>query len=142
MEEERLINSYDKHYLRCAKEVSNASDFPRVHIGCVIVQRHRLISSGYNSETKMSTLQSRVNSKHFKCHCSGKLHAETMAMLPFLKTHTSLKGATLYTYRETADGRLGKSRPCPRCMSLIKSLEIKKIVYTTEDGVAKEKLIY
>ena len=34
------------------------------------------------------------------------------------------------------------SRPCPRCMKVIKSLGIKKLVYSTEDGVAKERLMY
>lgn len=142
MKTEQIVNSYDKNYLKCAKEISNNSDFPRIHIGCVVVQGHRIISSGYNSATKTSSVQSHINKKHFRCDCLGKLHAETMALLPFLKTHTSLAGATVYTYREMANGELGKSRPCPRCMSLIKSLGIKKIVYTTDCGIAKEKLIY
>ena len=63
-------------------------------------------------------------------------------MIPLIKSGTDLTNATLYTFRRKKDGSFGMSRPCPRCMKVIKSLGIKKLVYSTEDGVAKERLIY
>lgn len=53
-----------------------------------------------------------------------------------------LPNATLVTYRNKKDGSLGMSRPCDRCMQLIKKLGIKKLLYTTDNGFAEEKLIY
>ena len=38
-------------------------------------------------------------------------------------------------------GGLGMARWCPACMAALKSLGIKKICYTTDDGYAEEKLI-
>lgn len=34
------------------------------------------------------------------------------------------------------------SRPCPRCMELIKEQGIKKICYTTNDGYVDERISY
>ena len=47
----------------------------------------------------------------------------------------------LYIYRETRDGKLAMSRPCPACMQAIKDLNIKHIAYTTDCGYATEKLV-
>ena len=43
-------------------------------------------------------------------------------------------------YREHKDGTLAMARPCSRCLAVIKSLGIRKIKYTTEDGYASETL--
>ena len=126
-------------YLNCAKQISTQSNH-RYKIGCVVVSGHRIISSGCNSDTKTMPIQAKLDSEHFNCECAGKVHAETEALLYFIRHHISLNGATLYTYRERKDGTYGCARPCHRCMQLIKLVGIRKIVYTTNDGVAKEKL--
>ena len=136
------MTKYELNYIKYAKTISNMSDFPRVKIGCVLVKGHSIIRSGYNSGTKKSPLQAAIDTKYFNCDCTGKLHAETMALLPYIKQKQNLSGATLYTCRIKGNGEYGMARPCPRCMQLIKKVGIKKIVYTTDDGVAKEKLIY
>ena len=132
----------DLSYLNCAKSMSKFSNHPKYKIGCVIVRGHRIISSGCNSNTKTMPIQAKVDSEHFNCECTGKVHAETEALLYFIRHHIDLNGATLYTYRERKDGDYGLAKPCPRCMQLIKLVGIKKLVYTTNGGMAKEKLSY
>lgn len=129
-------------YLNSAKGVAKLSNHPKYKIGCVIVRGHRIISCGSNSNTKTEPIQAKLDSVHFNCECTGKVHAETDALLYFIKHHISLSGSTLYTYRERKDGNYGLARPCPRCMELIKLVGIRKIVYTTNHGIAKEKLEY
>jgi len=48
----------------------------------------------------------------------------------------------LYIYRELFDHTLAMARPCDKCMILLKEKNIKKIVYTTTNGFAKEKLFW
>ena len=133
------IGKSDMSYINCAKQISIQTNHKH-KIGCVIVSGHRIIGSGHNSDTKTVPLQAMLDSKHFQCECSGKVHAETEALLPFVRHHVSLAGATIYTFRQRKDGTYGCARPCPRCMQVIKMVGIKKLVYTTNDGIAKEKL--
>lgn len=134
------LSKSDRSYFRAAQAVSQLSDFNRVNIGCVIVDKHRIISSGFNSE-KGHPMQARTDKETFNCDCPGKQHAEFSALLPLIRANVDLSRATLYTYRGKKDGTLGPSRPCPRCMQLIKSVGIRKIKYTTNDGFASELII-
>lgn len=109
-------------------------------IGCIIVDKHRIISSGHNSNTKCHSIQAVLDNKHFDCMSVGKIHAETSAIIPLMKTNNDFSRATLYTYRQHKDGTLAMARPCARCMELIQRLGIRKIKYTTEYGYATEYL--
>ena len=134
------LSKRDRAYFRSAQAVSELSDF-RLHVGCVVVDKHRIISSGFNRE-KGHPMQAQMDRATFNCiDCLGKQHAEFSALLPLIKQKVNLSGATIYTYREKKDGTLGMARPCSRCMSLIKSCGIKRIKYTTDDGFASEVLI-
>lgn len=138
---EKKLSNTEMAYMTCAKNVSKLSNHPKYPIGCVIVKGHRIISSGYNSDTKTQPLQATIDSSYFGCNCTGKMHAETSALIYFIKRHIDISGATLYTYRERRDGRgLGLARPCHRCMKLINLMGIKKIVYSTNGGYASEKI--
>ena len=101
---------------------------------------HRIIGSGTNSNSKTYPLQAKLDSEFFGVQCQGKVHAETDALMPFLRRRVNLSGAVLYTYRELKDGSQAMARPCPRCMQLIKQAGIRDLVYTTGDGVAREKI--
>lgn len=138
---DNVISKSEMSYLNCAKQVSTQSNHKH-KIGCVIVDGHRIISSGCNSDTKTLPLQSKIDFQHLNCESTGKVHAETEALIYFIRRHLSLPNATLYTFRQHKDGSYGCAKPCPRCIHLIKSVGIKKIVYTTNDGIAKEKLVY
>jgi deoxycytidylate deaminase len=135
------LSRKEKIFFNTAKEISNLSDH-HYHLGCVIVDHHRIISSGHNSNTKCHPIQKELDTRFFGEESRGPVHAELAALLPLIKQHNiDLSGATLYTYREDKHDHIAMSRPCPRCMSLIKKYGIKKIKYTTTDGFVTEKLI-
>lgn len=135
------IGKAERAYLGAAKSVSELSDHPRCKIGAVLVSGHRIIASGCNSNVKTYPLQKTVDDEYFGVDdCNGKCHAETSALLPFLRKRIRLDGAVMYTYRETKDGAIAMARPCGRCMRLIREAGIRDIVYTTADGVARERL--
>ena len=133
------LSRTEQAFFKAAQSISMLSDH-KYQIGCIIVDKHRIISSGHNSNTKCHPLQAELDSKHFNCFCVGKLHAETSAILPLLNSKKDLSRATCYTYRQLKDGSLGMSRPCSRCLDLIKQVGIRKIKYTTEDGFVTELL--
>lgn len=135
------LSKTEQSFFKTAQSLSMLSDH-RCKIGCIIVDKHRVISSGHNSNTKCHPIQAQIDTKHFNCFCTGKVHAETSAIIPLLKTKEDYSRATLYTYREHKDGTLAMARPCPRCMELIKQIGITKIKYTTDDGYATEYLEY
>ena len=127
----------DINYFNKARDASKFSDFYKCHTGCVIVYKKHIISIGFNSN-KTHPLQKIYNKERFiddsTPHC---LHAEIMALV-FLKERTDIKwhNVDIYTYRENKYGELRMAKPCKSCMALIKSLGIKKIHYTINNGYA------
>lgn len=127
-----------KSFFDAAKAVSESSEFPKVHIGCVVTEgNHRIISSGCNS-TKTHPLQKQLNRERFEVDSVHSLHAEVSALLPLMKEDIDFSKVEVYTHRNYANGKIAMARPCPSCMKLIKDLGIKKIHYTTADGYACE----
>lgn len=45
------------NYFRQARDTSYMSDFPRVHIGAIVVHKHKVISKGCNSAKKSTQIQ-------------------------------------------------------------------------------------
>lgn len=128
----------ERAMFRAAKSVSEMSDH-RVKIGCVVVNKHRIISSGYNSHTKCHRTQAMLDKEIFGCDCPGKLHSETAALLPLIKDGVDLSRASIFVYREHKDGSIACAKPCARCERLIKKLGIKRVYFTIENGFAEEK---
>lgn len=125
-------------YFQAAKAVSSLSDH-HYKIGCVIVNKHKIISSGFNSETKCHRLQAQLNLNHYKMHSPGKLHAETSALLPI--RDRDLSRASIYIYRELKDGTKALAKPCPCCEKLLRSYGIKHIYYTGNDSLIYEEFV-
>ncbi len=102
-------------------------------LGAVITKGHRVLSTGYN-QLAYCSLNNFKNSKH----------AEMAAILKVLRKPnglSSLAGATMYISRITATGKTAMSKPCKKCMKLIHSVGIKEIIYTTDNGTTKEKVL-
>lgn len=133
------ISKKDRSYFKIASEISEQSDH-RCKIGCVVVNGHHIISSGHNSASNSHGFQARLNKQFFNMDSVGCKHAEIDALLPLIRNHIDLSGATLYIYRRNGLNELAMSRPCPRCMSVIKKYGIKKLKYTTPEGYAIEFL--
>lgn len=130
-----------KSFFDAAKAVSKMSDFPRIHIGCVVTDAHRIISSGCNS-TKTHPLQKVLNKERFDADTPHTLHAEVAALAPLIKEDIDFTKVSIYVYREKRNGELGLARPCASCLRLIKKLKIRNIYYTSEGGYSYEKIFY
>lgn len=131
-----------KAYFDTARAVSQLSDFPRVRIGCVAVYRHRIISSGCNTQ-RTAPIQKKYNQLRFSEETQHSCHAEIACLKSLIgRKDIDFKDVSLYIYRTLADGSTGMCRPCPSCMALIRELKIRHIYFTTEDSYVYEELIY
>ncbi len=126
-------------YFNAALAMSELSDHPQYRVGCVIVLKHRIVSSGCNTNTKCHPLQAKLDTDRFGVQCSGKVHAEVASLLPLIKSGVDLSGATIYVARYNRNGELALARPCSRCEKLIRQCGIRKVYYTTSNGYAQEK---
>lgn len=131
------LSKTKKAYFNAAKSVSTLSNH-RCQIGCIVVNKHKIISSGHNSADKTHAFQAKLDKEMFNCECAGYLHAEISALLPLIKNRIDLTGASIYVYRGMKSGGHGMARPCPRCMSIIRKCGIKSINYSTDMGFAEE----
>lgn len=133
------VNMKNK-YFKLARNVSELSDYPRHHIGCVVVYKGKVISTGYNC-TKTHPLQKAYNKERFPEDCSPhSMHAETHALCSIRGMDIDWNKAVIYNYREHKDGSLGLARPCKSCMKLIRDMGIRKVCYTTNEGMAEEEI--
>ena len=97
----------------------------RCRHGAVIVKGNRIISAGFNSSTKTH---------------SGVLKWFKYA-IPHAEMHAALKAgfdscyrADLVVVRLMADGSIGHSKPCFKCVRMAEDLQLRRVWYTTKDG--------
>lgn len=133
-----MMTKKELAYFEAAKAISKLSDHNQ-KMGCVIVNKHKIISSGFNSETKCHRLQAQLDENHYGMQSKGKLHAETSALLPL--RFTDLSRASVFIYRELKDGTKALARPCPCCQKLLKDRGIKHIYYTGNNSLIYEEFI-
>ena len=140
------MNRKDKRYFNLAKAVSYTSDYPRVHIGSVIIKNKEIVAVSANKK-KSHPLQQKLNPIRFDNHtsqhdidkCNNYQHAEFSAIIKC--KHLDLNGATIYVYREDKYGNLAMCCPCKACLALIKSVGIKLIYYTSAEGFNRLELV-
>lgn len=110
--------------IHIAKHVSNNSTHKQHRLGAVIVKGGRILATGYN-QLRPSKLIG-----------TNTLHAEAHAVLHLLKSRrqADLIGADIYVNRYTRGGRIGLARPCSHCMELLRTVGIRRVFYTTDEG--------
>jgi deoxycytidylate deaminase len=121
-----LISNKDKAYLSVARYFAKKSKSRNTH-GAVVVKSGRVLGTGFNKDRNHPKI---VDPERIKMDCS--FHAEEMAIRD---AGQNLKGAKIYVARVNRHGHDRDSRPCPRCLILIESSGIKKIIYTSEKGI-------
>jgi len=121
-----MISKTDKAFLSVARYFATKSRSRNTH-GAVVVKSGRVLGTGFNRDRNNPKI---VDPNRIKMDCS--FHAEEVAIRD---AGENLKGAKIYVARVNKHGHDRDSRPCPRCFLLIKSVGIKKIVYTSEEGI-------
>lgn len=134
-------------FFKFAREAAQWADYQGTRsapaIGAIAVYKGSIVAEAWNTN-KTSPLQARYNVYRYKpADTPCKAHCETQLIQKLRwKFGDSLDWAKvhIYLYREYKDGKLAPSRPCPSCMAMLRDLNIKRVMYTTEDGYAEEKI--
>lgn len=102
----------------------------RFRVGCVIARGKRVLYAGYNQMGKSHPLSDRRGLRG--------IHAEVHCLLP---AHGERITGEAYIARIRLDGSLGIARPCPDCIKALRQHGVKRINYTTQDGVWVQEAI-
>lgn len=146
-----MLSKKHIRFFHIAKELSMINRFLRTNIGCIVVIKNRIVSSGYN-KSKTHPIQKRYN--HYQDYkfqdsemditnggietVTNFVHAEIDALLPI--KDMDLSHASIYIYRQDKTNHLAICRPCPACMKMITDLNIKHLFYTSPEGLMHEQL--
>ena len=132
-------------FFREAKKESFLSDYEGQHLGAVAVYGDKIILAKAHNSNKTNTTQYfynryRIEQKSNIMSKPPRSHAECNLYRRIRFLDIDFSRVSVYIYRELKNGELGMARCCPACMAALKSLGIKKICYTTDDGYAEERI--
>lgn len=129
-------------FFRAADAVASLSDHKQTKLGCVLVDKHRIVSSGHNSSTRCSPLQKQMDTAKFGFpdQHKGLVHAETACLLPLIRQGYDMSRSDLYIVRRHRNGSLAISRPCPGCMSLLRASGVRRVFFSVEGGFSEERI--
>ena len=129
-------------FFRVADAVASLSDHKQTKLGCVLVDKHRIISSGHNSSTRCSPLQKQMDTARFGFpdQHKGLVHAETACLLPLIRQGYDMSRSDLYIIRRHRNGSLALSKPCPGCMSLLRANGVRRVFFSVEGGFSEERI--
>lgn len=138
----KLSKNRISHYFSLAENACCYSDNAITHVGAVLIYKNKVMSIGWNVQNKTHPIQREYNKlRGFNPDDSGvrnSLHAEMMCLLKAKDLDLDWNKCCLFVFRKKKTGIIGMARPCNACMGYIKSLGLKNIYYTTENGWAYE----
>jgi len=111
-------------FMMLAKQESLKSTYKKAQIGAVIVKGGSVLAKSYN-EIRHCKIGKRFST------WDNSVHAERNACRKVNKE--KLKGATIFVYRETKDGKPTLALPCEDCYRMIESLGIKRVYFSTNE---------
>lgn len=131
------------HYFELARNACYYSDCKRTRLGCIAIYKNKILSVGWNQE-KTAPMQKELNKmRDFDPNASdvkNTLHAEVNCLMKIKDMDVDWGKVNLFVYRIKKDDKSGMARPCNGCMSLIRSLGIRNIFYSTDNGWAYERI--
>ena len=110
-------------FLSLAKKTAYLST-GEYRLGSVIAKNGRMMAKGFNKYNHMNAL-----AREFFRYST--VHAEIDAL--FRMDRNQIPGSTIYVFRVRKDGSPGSSLPCYRCLNAMRSLGVRRIVYSTTE---------
>lgn len=111
--------SWDEYFLRIAFTVAERSTCDRAHVGAVIVQDRRILTTGYNGAPAGLPHCDDVGHLLIDGRCVRTLHAEQNAIIQAALHGVSTGGSTIYVTHQ----------PCLICAKMIINAGIEQVIY-------------
>lgn len=126
------LSKKTKSYLEKARIEAEKSKFTYRH-GAVLVRGGHIISSAFN-ENRFCSFGARFRTEDgIATH-----HAELRCILGLDRSMTT--GATVYVVRISNSGEFKMSKPCQMCRDSMRFVGVKRVIYTTNNGIEMLKL--
>lgn len=109
---------WDEYFMTVAYLMSKRSSCHRLHVGCVVIQDRRIVSTGYNGHIKGAPHDSKIVDGHEQL----TIHAEANAVADAAARGVPIQGATLYVTHY----------PCINCAKMLIASGIKRIIYSED----------
>ena len=139
-----VITDNDRKGIARALAESAKSTFGRVKIGAAVMDSTGWICGYGHNQRRTHPRQYEANKRVGKQITHPCIHAEIDALLVAQSDPSIVLGfhklATIYVARLDRNGRLANCRPCAACHSEIVRAGIKRVVFTTENGVEEYKV--
>lgn len=126
------------HFFELARNSCLYSNNKKTRVGCVLVYKNKVMTVGWNVADKEHPVQKKLNVlRGYDPNISGEhntLHAEMMALLKARSLDIDFGKSALFVCRIRKDGSIGMAKPCEACSEMIKTMGVRDIYYTTNDG--------
>ena len=109
---------WDEYFLKLAMLASERATCPRMHCGCVLVNKKDVVSTGYNGSIPGDEHCEDIGCLIVDNHCVRTVHAEMNALVQAAKRGHSIEGATAYV----------TNMPCTTCAKALISAGVKRVV--------------
>lgn len=119
MTEQQFRPSWDDYFMAIARIVATRATCDRLHAGAVLVEDHRIVSTGYNGAPPHTEHCDDAGHLLEDGHCVRTIHAEHNALLQAAVIGgSSTKGATLYSLYT----------PCVHCAKYVVAAGVTRVV--------------
>ena len=115
---------YDR-LLTVARKNYDRVDNTKIKHFCFVVKGRKILEMGLNS---LKT-HPKSNTAYYT------IHAETDVVIKFARRGESLEGKTVVVIRLDADQEPRLSKPCKHCEALLLENNVKRIFYSTQEGL-------
>ncbi len=124
-------SSNDERLAEFAVREARLSEMPMKH-GCIAVSGGKVIARGRNNYRTYSK-----DKLIDGCSC----HAEIDVLRKCIRQGFKNK-INMYVVRISEDGKYKNSKPCNRCLNTLKNYNIRMLIYSTDTGLEKCRLIH
>ena len=130
--ETELRPNWDSYFMDIAFAVAERSTCDRAHVGAVLVQERRILTTGYNGAPSGLSHCDEVGHLIVDGHCVRTLHAEQNAIIQAALHGVSIGGSTAYVTHQ----------PCLNCAKMLINSGIIRVVYAGNypDGNSRQFL--
>lgn len=118
MKEYKVRPSWQEYFRDIVECTATRSSCNRLHVGCILVKDHRIISQGYNGFLAGHPHVSVIENDHE----IATIHAEQNAIIDCAKRGVACDGATAYITHF----------PCINCLKLLVQSGIQEIYYIND----------
>lgn len=136
---------FTKNDLKNFEKAYNASlysSYPVQHFGAVIMNKSKVLTVGWNTDTEL-WLQKKYNSRRgfdtnkFRNPGHAEMHALHKLLNSYNIREIDRNDLSIYIWRGKDGGRQ-IARPCPACEAALKDFGIRHIYYTGDDSFVYE----